>query len=40
MDATFRLELSERHARAMDMRAAMSDDDGFKTYMERLKPKR
>jgi hypothetical protein len=40
MDAAFRLELSERQARALDMRAAMADADGFKTYMERLKPKR
>ena len=40
MDAAFRLELSERQARALDMRAAMAEGKDFERYMERLKPKR
>lgn len=40
MDAAFRLELLDRQARALDMRAAMADADGFKAHMDRLKPKR
>ena len=40
MDSAFRLELSERQARAMDVRAAMADADGFKTYLDKLKPRR
>jgi len=40
MDAAFRLDLDERRARALDLRAAMADGKDFQRHMERLKPKR
>lgn len=33
------MEMDERRARALDLRAAMSDDKAFAEYLKRLTPK-
>lgn len=39
MKAASRLALDERKTRAMDIRAAALDDNGFRKYMTQLDPK-